>query len=268
MSEASQSEHQTPAPLSQQTGEEETRPRRWWAALFWALLSPVAGYLYVGRIWRALFALLATLAIYAALQFDPTGLVATRFGFYALVAAALALTLYFLFDIVRSAIRRRDYRRRFWNHWLLYGAVVLLMFFAPDLATLQTELPRKGAEPFSIASASMRPTLPPGALFVVDRSVDPRADLKRGDVIVFRHPRTPSEIYVKRLIGLPGDQISLRDGVVSLNGAALAQTVVKRPFGAPALTPDERPGTADASSGGGDAGRAAVARAGRRPKPV
>ena len=41
---------------------------------------------------------------------------------------------------------------------------------------------------------------------------------KRGDVVVFRHPNDRSTFLVKRLIGLPGDHISVRDGRISING--------------------------------------------------
>jgi signal peptidase I, bacterial type len=49
---------------------------------------------------------------------------------------------------------------------------------------------------------------------------------ERGDIVVFRHPVT-GEDYVKRLIGLPGDRIRIRDGVVQING----QPVPQRPAG-------------------------------------
>ena len=40
----------------------------------------------------------------------------------------------------------------------------------------------------------------------------------RGDVVVFRLPRDPSETYVKRVVGLPGDRVQMRDGHLWLNG--------------------------------------------------
>ncbi len=50
---------------------------------------------------------------------------------------------------------------------------------------------------------------------------------KRGDVIVFEHPHT-ARVMIKRVIGLPGDEIQMRDGQIWLNGEPLDQTFIQR----------------------------------------
>ena len=71
-----------------------------------------------------------------------------------------------------------------------------------------------------IPSGSMKPTLLVGDyLLVPDVSA---ADVQRGDILVFRHPINGSD-FVKRLIGLPGDTVQMRDGKIVLNGVDVPQ---------------------------------------------
>jgi signal peptidase I len=94
---------------------------------------------------------------------------------------------------------------------------------------------------FEIPSASMEKTLLIGDHVLVDRiSLAPPAawapfvhyrDVSRGDVIVFLkpHPETPDLYLVKRCIGIPGDRIHLRDGIVYLNGVAQNEPYAQMP---------------------------------------
>jgi signal peptidase I len=97
------------------------------------------------------------------------------------------------------------------------------------------------AEPYYVPSGSMEPTLligdellatkytygyssaslPPSIVLPATRRIL-GALPERGDVVVFRWPGDRSQIWVKRVIGLPGDRIALRAGQVFINGEAAA----------------------------------------------
>jgi signal peptidase I len=84
-------------------------------------------------------------------------------------------------------------------------------------------------EPFRIPSDSMKPTLLDGDFIFVNKytyglrlpvlnlKILPIGDPHRGDVIVFRLPSDPSISYIKRLVGLPGDKITVRGSQLYIN---------------------------------------------------
>ena len=91
-------------------------------------------------------------------------------------------------------------------------------------------------EPFRIPSGSMIPTLLIGDFILVDKNVYgirlplinkkviERKYPERGDVVVFRYPNDPSTPFIKRIVGLPGDNIEYRDKKVYINGELVPQT--------------------------------------------
>jgi signal peptidase I len=88
-------------------------------------------------------------------------------------------------------------------------------------------------EPFKIPSGSMIPTLLVGDLIlvnkyhygirlpVINKKIIANHDPQRGDVMVFHFPKDPSIDYIKRVVGVPGDEVSFREQRIYLNGAAV-----------------------------------------------
>jgi signal peptidase I len=96
-------------------------------------------------------------------------------------------------------------------------------------------------EPFKIPSGSMIPTLLVGDLILVNKFhygvrlpvinkkiIDNKA-VQRGDVMVFRYPVDPRQDYIKRVVGIPGDEVTYANQTLSLNGQKVA-TVAKGEF--------------------------------------
>lgn len=82
---------------------------------------------------------------------------------------------------------------------------------------------------FQIPTGSMEPTLLVGDFLLVnkfvydngtpplDRALLPRREIRRGDIIVFKYPNELSKDYVKRVVGLPGEKLEIRDKQVYIN---------------------------------------------------
>lgn len=72
------------------------------------------------------------------------------------------------------------------------------------------------AQPFIVSGASMEDTFHSGEYLIVDQLTYHFEEPTRGDVIVFRYPRDPSKFFIKRVIGLPGDTLTIDGGVITI----------------------------------------------------
>jgi signal peptidase I len=85
-------------------------------------------------------------------------------------------------------------------------------------------------QPYQVEMGSMQGTLQPGQFLFVDK-LTPRFDAyHRGDIVVFAAPagagREEGTPFIKRVIGVPGDTVDIRDGAVWINGAELDEPYV------------------------------------------
>lgn len=120
------------------------------------------------------------------------------------------------------------------NRWFNKGVRELASFFPILLIVLL--LRSFLVEPFRIPSSSLEPTLLVGDFVVVnkfiygiripiiEKKVIAVKEPKRGDIVVFRWPPNPQFDFIKRVIGLPGDEISYKNKQLFINGKAIALT--------------------------------------------
>ena len=144
--------------------------------------------------------------------------------FIALVVTGLA----YLYDYVVARKKRAPDEKE--PSWIEYSKsffpVILIVFVLRSFLV----------EPFKIPSSSMRPTLEVGdfilvnkyvygiRLPIIEKKVFPLGTPQRGDVMVFRYPQDPSKDYIKRVVGIPGDEVVYRDKQLTINGQPVALT--------------------------------------------
>src|SRR3989344_4096591 len=75
------------------------------------------------------------------------------------------------------------------------------------------------AQPFVVDGASMHPNFYDGQYLVVDELTYFLRPPERGEVVVFRYPRNPRTHFIKRIIGLPGETVEIREGDVYITNA-------------------------------------------------
>lgn len=197
------------------------------AAIFWSVASVVVGIALGIAAWAYLRST-DILPVFLSEPFGPLLLTGTSYAISALVGF-----------IAAGATAKRRYVDRA-SPLRLFG--YLAIFLIPTLASygLATSMRFFYEQPFRAPSSSMQPAVSPGDWLIVSKSsygygpystapfvgliaYDP-ADARtpqRGDIAVFRPVSEPDRDFVKRVIGLPGDQIQMLDGVLYINGAAV-----------------------------------------------
>ncbi|MDK4739854.1 signal peptidase I [Rhizobium sp. LEGMi198b] len=195
------------------------------------LLGPAVVMAYLGRGRIAISYLLLTnlvgaLAVLAMPQLalvTVAGLVAVPFNLIGCIHG------YWLMRRGAVAWQHRWFSR-WYNIALLFWLLPLVVAF-----TIRTFI----IQPFSIPSGSMMPTLMPGSYAFVTKFnygygrysfsfrpnwVPPKlfgSKPQRGDVVMLVPPTTPNVDYAKRVIGLPGDRVQMKNGIVFINGQSV-----------------------------------------------
>ncbi|HMO78686.1 MAG TPA: signal peptidase I [Candidatus Paceibacterota bacterium] len=89
------------------------------------------------------------------------------------------------------------------------------------------------AQPFVVSGTSMYPTFDTGHYLIVDQITYKFSSPKRGDVVVFKYPEDTSKYFIKRIIGLPGETVEIKDNVVKIikeNDGNVIEQYLEEPY--------------------------------------
>src|SRR3989442_287928 len=85
-------------------------------------------------------------------------------------------------------------------------------------------------QPVKVEGTSMMPSLDDQERIFVNKFVYRLEPIERGDIVVFRYPRDPSKSFIKRVVGVGGDHISIDSGQVFVNGKLLDEDYVPQNY--------------------------------------
>lgn len=108
--------------------------------------------------------------------------------------------------------------------WEILGVVVISLAIVLPIRYFLVQ-------PFFVKGASMEPNFKDGEYLIVDEISYRFSEPKRGDVLVFKYPLDPSQYYIKRIIGLPGEKIEIKNGKVIIYNNLFSQGwEIKEPY--------------------------------------
>ena len=85
-------------------------------------------------------------------------------------------------------------------------------------------------QPVKVEGTSMQPELLDQERIFVNKFVYHFEEIHRGDIVVFWYPKDPSKSFIKRVLGVPGDVVSIREGQVYINGQLVEERYVPRGY--------------------------------------
>lgn len=85
------------------------------------------------------------------------------------------------------------------------------------------------AQPFIVSGSSMYPTFNNGDYLIVDELSYRLGEIERNDVVIFRYPEDPSKFFIKRVIGLPNETVSIQGSSITITNQE-GQTTLSEPF--------------------------------------
>jgi signal peptidase I len=85
-------------------------------------------------------------------------------------------------------------------------------------------------QPVKVEGTSMQPELLDQERIFVNKFVYHFEEIHRGDIVVFWYPKDPSKSFIKRVLGVPGDVVSIREGQVHINGQLVEERYVPQGY--------------------------------------
>jgi signal peptidase I len=148
-------------------------------------------------------------------------------SFYFAVIAESTLWSIWIYFIVYNAFQARKIEHiqlKAFHRWYVYlfyclGPIAISFFLAFNSST----------KSYSMPTVSMSPAIEAGEKITADLEYYKHHEIKPGDVVIFRYPKNPKELFLKRCIAVGGDTIEMRKGLAYVNNQlSLPSLLLKR----------------------------------------
>ncbi len=201
---------------------EQTKRRQPLIAGLLSFLVPGLGQVYNGRLPKGVLFFL----IGCVIDIVPSvyGWATDFRGFVLLLLMPLAFRVVAAFEAFVQARQLRATRRRLYDRWYVYVCVVVVALMLGFLGA--SALGNGGLEAVHVPAGSMMPAIHVGDRIMIHTRQYRKQLPKRGDIVLFTSPVGGSKDFIKRIVGLEGELIELKDKVVFINGTRLEEPYV------------------------------------------
>jgi signal peptidase I len=209
-----------------ETSVQEIKPRKPIVALLLSAILPGFGQLYNGEVNRGIWLFIAFVFVnipwLALIGLTISGVLLLPLLLLTL-ATAVAIWVFGMRDAWRHAKARQDFVPERWQCSGLF-ALVFIICNLIALPALTMHVRAHYVQPFRIPSASNEPSVMRGDFIFADMRYNCpgcKYRIEQGDIAVFAEPNNRTRLFIKRIIGLPGDVVTIQGTTVSVNGESL-----------------------------------------------
>jgi signal peptidase I len=188
--------------------------RRPFTASVLSLITPGLGQLYNAQHGKAALFYACALLFYPTISLSHIMLHFN--GMLLLLVLVICFLALMLFDAAHSAYRLQRIKLRIYHRCEVYLGILLAHLFAVAPLMESVVFPRP-IKAYVISSVVMEPAVEEGDRIIASLSRYQAYSPHRGDIIVCTFAKDPSKDFIKRIIGLPGEEIEIRDGKVFID---------------------------------------------------
>ena len=192
------------------------KPRKPWISGIFTVFSIGLGHIYTGEAKRGIIlffigqALLVISMSLLLLPVIPINLIATFFIILTFVVCCVV-------DAVRMSRKSKfSYNLKKYNKWYVYVLFALITAFVIQPMN-EFAIKKNIVQAYNIPSSAMKPTLLVGDHILVNKLTHNKAQPICGDIIVFKFPLDPEKDFIKRIVGVAGDKVEIRNKQVFVN---------------------------------------------------
>ena len=188
-------------------------------AFLLSLPLPGLGHVYNGHLVEGILVfvglwLLLLVAGLSGLPFSPAGLIC-------FIIIGNVYQIFVAMHATIEASRLKTAHLKWYNKWYVYVCVSILVGLTLEPAARFMWIDLVGGRAFKTPASSMAPTLQKGDHFLVKLARYNDRLPARGDIVIFPYPDDRSVLFVKRILGLPGERIHIKDKIVFINDQRL-----------------------------------------------
>jgi len=214
------------------------KPKEPLIAVMLSVILSGLGQIYVGRIKRGivLFCIPLIVVIPGFLYMvNPATKISNSLAGYAIILAIVGFA-YSIYVIVDAYICAKNFNVKnnltrnisIGKRILLILGILFFLFVISPSQLIGSYVKSNVIEAYKIPSGTMMPTLMIGDRIFVNKTIYKQSEPKRGDVAVFIAPDKFDKNYIKRVVGLPGETIEIKDGKALINGVVITEPAVFR----------------------------------------